>query len=161
MRTRILGIAVVLAAILASASSASALTRAYASASSPQSMSGYGSSASTYGTWFITKRDSSSIASSLSAASYRYTDADNHTVYVDLNSYAYRAANSTFANLSKQSSHDNIVSGAWSAFRSRPSVVLSIMTSGTISVSGGIKTCLDVPLRTDPCSAVTVLDGNL
>jgi hypothetical protein len=125
----------------------SAAAVSYATKSSPLSVSGYGSWGKTYGDWTATRSSSTKIRSYLSSAYYRYKDADNHTVYAKMNTTV-----PGHGETNKQTSHDNVYD-AWTAFRSRPSVDLYPNTSGTVSVQAGVRTCLDVPWRTDPCSS--------
>ncbi len=74
-------IAVVLSiACIAPAASGAAI--AYATAQSPQYVSGHGSWARSYGTWDAYKSSNQTVRSRLSTSYYRYMDADNHTVYV-------------------------------------------------------------------------------
>jgi|GEM_PF-923464 len=146
---------------VSAATASSAVTASYATSTSPQVASGYGSTARTYGTWVASKKSATSVSSSLSAAYFRFINADNHKAFVELNTIVQRPASNDFVNLAKTSSRETKVSGSWSAFGTPPSVSLPINTSGTLNVSAGVKTCVDVPFRTDPCSSVTVRSGRL
>lgn len=154
-RVRTLGATLALAcgSILLPAASAVAVT--YATSSSPQTVSGYGSTARTHGNWTATRVSSSQVRSSLTTASYRYTDADNHTVYVTMNT---AAPNSTAMNI--HSSHDNVVSSSWTSFRTRPSANLyPTPITSKARVEGAIQTCLDIPARPDVCSGSSAILG--
>ncbi|TFH72117.1 hypothetical protein [Cellulomonas sp. HD19AZ1] len=120
----------------------------YATSGSPQTVSAHGSTARSYGNWSATRVSSTQLTSLLTTAYYRYNDADNHTVYVTMNS----AAPNSFS-MNVHSSHDNVVSGSWSSFRSRPSASLHpTPITQRARVEAAVKTCLDVPLLPDACS---------
>jgi len=145
-RSKLLGsFALLIAMCLTPLGSAVAVT--YASQASPQTVSGYGSWGKGYGSWNATRTSTTTIRSYLASAYYRYKDADDHTVYSNLSTTV-----PGHGDTENHTSHDNVYD-AWTAFRSRPSVNLYPTTSGTVSVKAGVKTCLDVPWRTDPCSS--------
>ncbi len=127
----------------------SAAAVSYNSQASPQYVSAYGSWGKGYGAWNATRSSSTTIRSYLSSAYYRYKDGDDHTVYTNMSTTA-----PGHGDTNNHTSHDNVYD-AWTAFRSRPSVLLYPTTSGTVTVKAGMKTCLDVPWRTDPCSSST------
>lgn len=148
MRWRSMSTAVVLTVV--GVPSAAAATYTYASSSAPQYVSGYGSTARTYGKWDITKPSSTAVRSKLVSTYYRYTDGDNHTVYAVL--YTDVSGGFPATNGSTSSSHDNVVSSSWTSFRSLPNHTVSA-TTAIRSATGNIRSCLDVPFRTDPCSS--------
>lgn len=143
--------------LLVPAGSAGAIV--WATSSSSQYVSGYGSWARSYGNWDAVRKTNTStsktIRSYATSAYYRYFDADNHSAYVALNT-SVPSRDSGWAH----SSHDNgYVPGTWLAFRSKPSVTLDIVPSfrGTLTVNAGIRTCLDIPFRPDSCSSTKYL----
>jgi hypothetical protein len=126
---------------------ASAVTMAFATSSSPQYVSGYGSWANAYGNWTGARISSTGFISRLSSGYYKYFDADNHTVYVRLQSNV-----SSIDGGDSHSSHDNVYSSSYTSFRSLPSH--SLQSPYTPSVlRGNVWTCLDIPFRFDPCSS--------
>lgn len=155
-RTKLIG-ALLGASLLIPAGSAASV--AWASASKPLRVDGYGSWSETYGNWEAVRKTNTStsktIRSYASTAFYRYFDADDHTTYVALNtSVPSRDTGSA------HSSHDNSYrAGTWFAFRTRPSVTLEIdpRFRGTLTVNAGIRTCLDIPFRPDSCSSTKYL----
>lgn len=144
---RLAGLIALLLAALVAAPVGSAAAVSYASKSSPLSVSGYGSWGKTYGNWNASRSSSTKIRSYLSSAYYRYKDADDHTVYATMNTTV-----PGHAELNNETSHDNVYN-AWTAFRSRPDVSLYPSSSGTAAVRAAVRTCLDIPWRSDPCSS--------
>ncbi|WP_207204609.1 hypothetical protein [Sanguibacter massiliensis] len=119
---------------------------AYATTSSPQTVKGFGSSASTFGEWDATKVGGD-FESRTWRTKYKIVDADDHKVYVRLSSWAYSLVEIGEVH----TSHDNKVSGSWTDFRW---AALDRMNRwGASKVSGSLATCLDVPWRSDPCSS--------
>lgn len=137
-------------AALGITSATAALGASYATSSAPQTVSGYGSTARSYGNWKASRISASQVRSQLTTAYYKYTDAHNHTVYVKMDTQVAPGSGS----INNATSHDNIVSGSWTAFRSRPSATLWPATQGgTAEVQAVIVTCLDIPARPDVCSS--------
>jgi hypothetical protein len=158
-------LAVLSAALIVGASAATTATATvnWATSSSPQSVTGYSSWAKTYGTWDAVKGTSGSydtVRSYMPAAYYKYYDADNHTVYVRTSTNV-TAGSSIISSTSSASSHDNVYSNAWTAFRSRPSSTMSMQFNGSVKVTTGVHTCLDVPFRIDPCSSAKMVSEYL
>jgi len=141
--------------VLVGAPIASAATIAFATVGSPEYVSGYGSWANAYGNWTGSRVSSTSLSSRLSTGYYKYFDAADHTVYVHLDS---AASGSYYA--SSDSSHDNIYSSSYTAFRSLPSHSLA-SSSNPALVKGTVSTCLDVPWRFDPCSGGNTVSANI
>lgn len=145
-----------LALVAVVAPAASAVTSTYATGTSPQYASGYGSEVRSYGTWVIYDRTESTVYSGLSAY-YKYSDADNHKAYTSLNvTGKSRTSGATF-NYTDDSSHENIVSGAWSTFSSPAQMMFGFGTAGITDSTGAVKTCLDIPWRFDPCSTTKTI----
>lgn len=117
----------------------------YATSGTPQKVEGYGSFGRTHGEWDA-KRVGSDFESRTWRAKYRYVDADDHTIYVRLNSWA-----GVLPSKEAQSSHDNKISSAWTDFRW--GALHKVSRSGLSKANVEVRTCLDVPWRTDPCSA--------
>lgn len=93
----------------------------------------------------------------LTSSYYKFTDADDHTAYVRM--YTVQATSTPGWGYSVESSHDNRISSAWTAFRSLPSYTLRV-SSGAVTVTSRIATCLDIPARPDACSAYKTLSHN-
>lgn len=150
-RRRIAWVGGVLGVVLL-APAGSAVAVSYATLSSPQYVSGYDSWARTYGDWTASRASSTKVRSYVTAARYRYFDADNHTTYINL-----RTASPGSADLNTHSSHDNVSSGAWASFRTVPSTDLypSALAGAAVRVDATVQTCLDIPLRPDVCSAAS------
>ena len=84
---------------------------------------------------------------------YKFTDADNHSVFVVLTTTAKSVNTGKTASGVDESSRENNVLGSWSTFSVAPWRNLYLPTAGNITASGKIKTCLDIPARPDSCSA--------
>lgn len=131
-------------------SATAALGVSYASSGAPQTVSGYGSTARSYGNWQASRLSASQVRSQLTSAYYKFVDADDHTAYVRMDTQVAPGS----ASIGNGTSHDNVVSGSWSAFRSRPSVTLWPSTQGgVVTVQAVFVTCIDVPARPDVCSS--------
>lgn len=131
---------------------ASAVTVTYAASSSPQTVTGYGSTGKSYGTWVAYDRTESTIYTGLTAR-YRFVDADNHKVYTEFDLSAKGRTSGASWSGGDQSSHESTVSGVWRAFSSPAQRMEAMNTAGVIDASASVRTCLDVPWRIDPCSS--------
>jgi hypothetical protein len=132
-----------------------AASGAWGTSSDPQSVSGYGSWGKAYGNWSGTKVSSGKFNSKLSSGYYKFFDADDHTVYTSLSSNV-----SSIDGDVTETSHDNVYSSSWSAYRSRPNHNLNSPYTPT-TMKATIRTCLDIPVRSDPCSAVKSFTASL
>lgn len=131
----------------------------FGSSASPLKVSGYGSSGSAYGNWNAAKSGTTLVATRDTTGYYKYTDADDHTVYLVLDT---RAQGALFGQRTAYSSHDNVSQTAsWNAFRALPSTTVSTGNNAGASVTAYHTLCLDVPLRADPCGAGLTTQANL
>jgi hypothetical protein len=123
----------VMLSIACIAPAASGAATAYATAQSPQYVSGYGSWARSYGSWDAYKSSSQTVRSRLASSYYRYMDADNHTVYVKFVSQAGIHAGAGNTNTG------NAVGSSWTSFTSRPSFTLYPQETGSVKVTASIR----------------------
>ena len=151
LRRLLVSCAAALLLLTAIAPLASAVTRTYALSSQPQSVSGHGSNAKSYGTWLGKDRSATSFYTALDAR-YKYTDADNHTVYTKFDLSAEGRTSGATWNGGDASSHESIVSSSWRSFTSPAQIWDAMNTSGVIDATATVRTCLDIPLRPDTCS---------
>lgn len=150
IRRSVTGVVLAVAAALASVPVAHA-TVAYATKSSPQTITSYGTTGKTYGYWDASKSSTTAIRSYYPSAYYWYNDADDHTIYVKSLSFASQNGHD-IASTGGSTNHGNVY-GAWTRFSSVPNSTMSISGwSGTIVTRANTYTCLDVPWRTDPCT---------
>lgn len=145
---------VFISAISVAAPSAAAVSTAYASPSSPQTVSGYGSWAKTYGNYTVTRLSATSARATLSSNYYKYYDSDNHTVYTYMGATGNGAWTTSGTG---ESSHDNTYSSSWTSFRTRPSKQVNATAGPLTTVNGTVITYLDVPWRSDPASSTKYL----
>ena len=151
--TRILLVTLAMVAVITPA--ASAVTKDFATTSSPLSTTGYGSTAKSYGTWTIEDRGYGSTYTAI-WANYKYTDAADHTVFSTVNvSVTLRSNGSKFSRY-LETSHDNTVTAAWTVYREQDWSDIAMSSSGLADATGNAKVCLDVPWRTDPCTSKTI-----
>lgn len=130
------------------------------SSSNPLSASGYGSTAKGYGKWRVV--DNSQGTRSYTSGYYWYSNADNHKKYgwmmTQSNSgicYApeYTSCTASFYNYtSNESTHSNVTGGQWLDFSTK------VDPSGS-TARAQERVCLDVPVRSDPCSGTTYTQG--
>lgn len=148
-------LAAVATAIAVAAPAAGAVATAYASSSSPQTVSGYGSNAKTYGDWSVAK-GSASVRSQLSGVRYRFVNADDHGVYVKLVSGAQTLEGAALGTQGETSSSTGRAEGGWFALTGLPSHTFQVPAAyrpGKVRVDAAVRTCLSVPWRVDPCSS--------
>ncbi|WP_353647662.1 hypothetical protein ABLG96_12220 [Nakamurella sp. A5-74] len=131
------------------------------SRANPLTVSGYGSTGYSYGRFRVA--DSSAGTRAFDDGWVKLSNADNHRVYITqatlVNSGSCIAP--SFLSCTQQyyvqdraeSPHDNRT-GAWLSAKS---------STGVDDVAdyarGAMRTCLDIPLRTDPCSGQTLTAG--
>jgi hypothetical protein len=135
---------------------ASAAALAYASSAAPLSVSAYGSTTRSYGNWTATSGND--VRSYLTSSYYKFTDADDHTAYVRLYSHSSHATPGW--GVGRETSHDNVISSSWTAFRTRPSVTLSV-SPRAVTITSHTAACLDIPIRPDECGQYKALSLNL
>ncbi len=132
-----------------------ATAHAFASSTSPLTVSGYGSWGKSYGSWTVTRGSGTAVRSYLPTAFYRYDDSDNHTVYVKLTTEVGKAGSGYFDRVAEvHLGHENTVSSRWTSFRKKPTANLDALKNRGIIATGGVVTCLDIPFRADPCGTL-------
>ncbi|WP_433531081.1 hypothetical protein ACQPYA_02875 [Micromonospora sp. CA-263727] len=130
------------------------------SSSSPLTVTGYGSTARGYGKWRVV--DNSQGTRSYTSGYYWYSNADNHKKYGWMMTQSnsglcvapqYTSCSSSYYNYtSNESSHSNTTGGQWLDFSTR-------VDPGGSYARAQQKVCLDVPVRSDPCSGATLTEG--
>lgn len=132
----------------------------FASSGSPITVAGYGSTGSVYGSWDAVKSGSQGVRSSITAAAYKFSDADNHKIYVTMSTNCSGGGYNYCAGVA-ESNHANTPSSTWISFASKPSRTYTAILSGSVPVTGTMRACLDIPLRPDGCSSPSVVSKTL
>lgn len=154
-----IGATAFVASLLAAGSGCAWAAQSYASSSRPLSVSGYGSTASSFGTWSITHTNGT--RSQLSA-SVRIINADDHKVYAYLTTYTNSGICFSGQYLSCSQPFYKYASTSTGRFASPVWVKTSAATSlpGTANVArAGIQTGIDIPFRADPLSTAQYTRG--
>lgn len=146
--------AVAISVIAVPAASAATQNWVYASASSPQFVSGYGSWAKTYGTLKVSRLSNTSARVSLVSTYYKYYDSYDHKVYVSMQ---YKADKPMGSAGGAETNHGNLYRGVWTVFGTLPSKVAWSESSAKKlhTIEGSASTCLDIPARFDPCAGAS------
>ncbi|MFV0633794.1 hypothetical protein [Demequina sp.] len=129
---------------------------AYASSASPQVTTGYGSTASSYGSWYMKDSATGNFTGQIESVKYKLTQGDNHHFYMRLNTSAldYRTLSErsgerrTAGTTAKQSAWTNVSSKAIVL----PHTGSGFPTAGSDRYVVTVNTCLDIPLRPDTCT---------
>ncbi|MDR2374317.1 MAG: hypothetical protein LBD77_09555 [Bifidobacteriaceae bacterium] len=138
-----------------------AVTRAWNSSSNPLKVAGYGSTGWAYGSFTVSTGSDGTKARGTNAA--KYSNADNHKVYVKQITYVnagycvaseYLSCSQAYYKYTENdSTHINVVN-TWKAANTKTSV------PGTADYAkGGFHVKLDIPLRGDPGSGQSLTKG--
>lgn len=133
------------------APTASAVTKTYATSTTPQTVTGYSSTGESYGTWVGYDRTKTTIYTGLDAR-YKFVDADNHSIYTQFHLSAKGRTSGASWSGGDASSHESTVSSSWRSFSSKAQRMEPMNTAGTIDATVTVQTCLDIPWRRDTCS---------
>lgn len=122
------------------------------SESNPLKVTGYGSTVYGYGQWRVT--DGSGGTRSYLDARLWYSNADNHKKYADLETQtnvtpAGAISTSFFPYENRETPHSNVTSKTWHYANT------GIHSWGD-KARAAIRLCIDIPLRSDPCSGKTL-----